>query len=368
MYSTNTGQIQISLTVRENEGRVMNLHGGLRPVPLLLAALALIRPGAISASNDAATPGTTPELLKAGTVMLLGRTACPTNAAMGASCESVRVSCTGLPDLDATLSLARPSGSPKGTIILVSGGPGTTFLNSGFADDYVGDGFNVVQLAWASDWANANGAGVKNAACRPASIFKFAFNTVQQQSRKTGFCGQGTSGGGAALAYALGQYGMSNYFDYVVIAAGPGVARMDYACDPPLYTGAPRDLCPLLTSAPFAYPSGGKVDGWENTTTCAQPNPLASDIARWAGDSVVTTGMNYTYPKTAMSWFFCVTPGSLNESTGQGSFLIEKVLPKNAPPDVNCYSGTCQGEAVWNDPNAFNTTLSEMLAQCAPNH
>jgi hypothetical protein len=308
--------------------------------------------------------------LATGTVTVLGPASCPTGAANGASCITVRVSCTGLPDLDATLGVATPTRNPSGTIILANGGPGTAFLNDGFADTYVGDGFNVVQLAWASDWASANGAGVKSAACRPASIFQYAFNVVQQQSRKTGFCGQGFSGGGAALAYALSEYGMSDDFDYVVIAAGPGVARMDYGCDPSLYSGAPRDLCPLLRNAPFAYPStiGSQVDGWEDTTNCAKHDPLPADINRWADDSIVSDGAMFNYPQTDMSWFFCVAPGTLNESTGQGSFLIDKVVPQNAPPDVNCYSDTCQGEDVWTNPAAFSATVNEMLGLCVPNH
>lgn len=52
------------------------------------------------------------------------------------------------------------------------------------------------------------------------------------------------------------------------------------------------------------------------------------------GGCDVTTGGNYAYPKTAMSWFFCTTP-PVNNSTGQGKFLIDQVLPKNTP-DVNC--------------------------------
>ena len=48
--------------------------------------------------------------------------------------------------------------------------------------------------------------------------------------------------------------------------------------------------------------------------------------------------------------------------------LIQRVAPKNNPPDVSCYSGVCQGEAVWQDPNAFNATQNEMIAQCVPNH
>ena len=68
-----------------------------------------------------------------------------------------------------------------------------------------------------------------------------------------------------------------------------------------------------------------------------------------------------------MSWFFCVTP-SVNNSTGEGKFLIDQVLPKNAPPDVNCYSGICKGENVWQDKTAFNNTHTDMLTQCVPNH
>jgi hypothetical protein len=257
----------------------------------------------------------------------------------------------------------------KGTIVLLDGGPGTKFFNSGFASIYLGDGFNVSQLAWASDWASANGAGVKSAACRPATVFKTIFDTVHMRSRSTGFCGQGISGGGSARAYSLTQYGLGDYFDYVVIAASPGLARMDYGCDTSLYTGPARDLCPLLPNATFGYHLGTLVNEWENTTTCAQKNPLPGDISRWMEDSIVTAGANYAYPQTAMSWFFCVTSSTSGDgNTGQSTFLIDHVAPKNAPPDVNCYTGTCHGEAVWKDPNAFNTTVSEMLAQCVPNH
>ena len=68
-----------------------------------------------------------------------------------------------------------------------------------------------------------------------------------------------------------------------------------------------------------------------------------------------------------MSWFFCVRQ-PVNESTGQGSFLIDQVMPKNFPPDVNCYNDGCQGEGVWQNKDAFNATVNEMLMQCQANH
>ncbi|HEV2424528.1 MAG TPA: hypothetical protein VGZ29_06855 [Terriglobia bacterium] len=333
----------------------------------VLCGLAFVGEGPLSGQGAAASdlPGST---LPLGTVTVLGSASCPGGAATGAKCTEITVSCPGLPNLNAILGVAVPTAKPVGTIVLHNGGTGVDFFNDGFPDVYLGDGFNVVQIAWASDWANANNAGVKSAACRPATVFNYAFKTVQHSSRTIGFCGQGLSGGGATLGYALAHYGLSSEFDYVVIGSGPSVSRMDYGCDPPLYKGPALDLCPLDTNAVFDYGAGAfaLVNTWEGTTTCGTSNPPQSDINKWAADSIVSAGANYTYPKTAVSWFFCVTrPGLV---TGQGEFLIEQVVPRNDPPDVNCYTGTCSGEAVWQDPNAFNLAVSEMLSQCQPNH
>jgi hypothetical protein len=333
---------------------------------LCLPALLLI--GLMAAPVLAqSVPERAPSILSLGTVTVLGSATCPGGAAKGATCTSINVACAGIPDLTAILGQALPTGTAKGTIILHSGSGGTTFLNSGFANAYLNDGFRVVQLAWTTDWEDTGGIGLKSASCRGATVFKYVFDNVHSKDRSTGFCAQGTSGGGAAIAYSLAQYGMGNFFDYVVIAAGPGVARMDYGCDKSLYTGGALNLCSLITNAPYTYFSGGKVNSWENTTTCDAKSPLSSDIKRWAADSIVAPGANFTYPKTAMSWYFCATP-PVNNSTGEGKFLIDRVVPKNNPPDVSCYSGVCQGEAVWQDPNAFNATQNEMIAQCVPNH
>lgn len=345
----------------------MKATSRFRSLHFSLTALLLIGLANVPAFGDDTIAEGNQNAPQLGRVTVLGPATCPGGATQGAACTSVSVTCPKVPDLTATLSEAFPTGTAKGTIILVNGGGGTTFFNTGgFANTYLNDGFRVVQLAWTSDWEDAGGVGLKSASCRNATIFRYVFYTVQGGDRTVGFCAQGTSGGGAAIALALAQYGLSDYFDYVVIGAGPGAARMDYGCDKALYTGPALNLCPLLTTAPYAFTSGVKVDRWENTTTCTVKPPLQSDIDKWAADSIVTTGGNYAYPKTAMSWFFCVTP-PVNNSTGQGKFLIDQVHPKNTP-DVNCYSGVCKGESVWQDKTAFNTTHTEMLSQCVPNH
>jgi hypothetical protein len=345
----------------------------MKPAPIFplhcfrMTAVLIIGLVTAAAAIGQSTAEKAPQVLPLGTVTVLGPATCPGGATKGATCTSLNVACPGIPDLTAILSEAIPTGTAKGTVILHSGSGGTTFLNSGFGTPYVNDGFRVVQLAWTTDWEDTGGVGLKSASCRGATVFKYVFDNVHGGDRTTGFCAQGTSGGGAAIAYSLAQYGLANFFDYVIIAAGPGVARMDYGCDQALYKGPPLDLCSEITSAPYTYFSGGKVNTWENTTTCDAKSPLSSDIKKWAADSIVTPGANFTYPKTAMSWYFCATP-PVNNSTGEGKFLIDRVVPKNNPPDVSCYSGVCKGEAVWQDVNAFNATQSEMVAQCVPNH
>ena len=311
----------------------------------------------------------TPVLRSFGTVTDHGTTSCPNGSLSSAACNLLTVSCAGLPDINVTTVVSQPSGAPVGTVILHAGGAGNMLLNNGFPADYIARGFRSVQVSWATDWAAANGVGVKSAACRPATLFYYIFTSVHQSSRSAGFCAQGSSGGGAAIAYSLAHYGMGDYFDHTVVAAGPGLTRMDYGCNSHLYQGGPLNLCSSLTDAPYLYTSRNAqmFNNWESTTTCESPNPTQSDTNRWASDSIVTSGGNYTYPQTSMSWFTCTTQ-PVNESTGQGKLLIDQVLPKGSAANVSCYSGVCRGESVWTDSMAYDDTLSDMQRNCVPNH
>ena len=339
-----------------------------------LATAAFAGTTSISATLNSVSGATsltvTPILLPLGTVSLIGPTTCPSpGAPKTATCTLVTVSCAGLPDLNATIVLTQPVGVPRGTVILHKGGAGTLLLDNGFPTTYVADGFTSVQIAWAADWVEAKGAGAKSAACRVATLFDYIFTTIHLSNRNAGFCGQGSSGGSATLAYALAHYGMDAYFDHTVMAAGPALSRMDYGCDPSLYQGPPLNLCSSLTNAPYAYTTAALTmfNNWEKTTSCGSANPLSSDISKWVSDSIVTSGGKYNYPQTSMSWFTCTT-SPVNESTGEGKLLIDQVVPLGSTASVNCYSGVCKGEGVWGDPNAFNDTVSDMLTKCVPNH
>jgi hypothetical protein len=330
-------------------------------------------------SMDGADPATEAgPALPLGTLSVTDPSAtCTGSPGEGATCMTVSVSCPGISTIDATIAVIEPSGgSPAGTIVAHAGGAGTGYFNGGpegkgFAAAYTAKSFRFVQIAWANDWASGVGS-IKSAACRPATAFQWIFDNVHGKSTTKGFCGTGTSGGSAALSYSLAAYGMKSVWDYMLLGAGPAPARIDYGCDPSLYKGPARDLCAGLPSAPFAYVPGVATiaDGWEGTSSCGKP-ASSSDIAKWSADSVAAPGADFDYPQTGASFWFCLT--TPNETTGQGTFLIDQLHTQSGTPDVHCYGGSpapspCQNEYVFEDPNAFNAAVDDMTTKCVPNH
>ncbi len=330
-------------------------------------------------ADDGAPADGGPAALPLGTLTVTAPTVtCTGNPGTGATCMSVSVSCPGTPDITATIAVVEPAGrAPIGTIVGHAGGAGTGYFSGGpegkgFAAAYTAKNFRFVEIAWTTDWASGVGS-IRTAACRPATAFHWMFENIHGGSRTAGFCGTGTSGGSAALTYSLAAYGLKSEWDYMLVGAGPAPARIDYGCDPSLYTGGPRNLCPTLTDAPFAYSTGVTTiaDGWEGTSTCGKPSPSSANIAKWEADSVAGPGGDFVYPQTGMSWWFCLT--TPNETTGQGSFLVDQVEPLGGPADVHCYGGAsapsvCQNEYVFEDPGAFTAAVSEMTTRCVPNH
>jgi hypothetical protein len=132
--------------------------------------------------------------------------------------------------------------TPQGTIVLLSGDGGTSFLNVGDGSTYVADYYNIgdfttVQFAWADDWddnsAEPDVKSVKDEACWPATLLKFIHDNYAAPSTGA-MCAQGHSGGASALGYAMEFYGAdrsastingSGYLDTVLMTSGPGPGR-----------------------------------------------------------------------------------------------------------------------------------------------
>ncbi len=181
-------------------------------------------------------------------------------------CKAIDVSCAGVQyDATAVLLIYTPtSEAVKGTVILGTGGGGTSLYEQGFVppeharDNLVvgllQDGFRVVQRAWYSGGANrlnwthpvtgfnSNGwvvgpGGMKNLACRYATLARKVYDTYHKPTNSDKpFCISGNSGGSTEVSYAMATYGAGEYVDMALPTGGPPMARLDYACMGPQRT------------------------------------------------------------------------------------------------------------------------------------
>jgi len=117
----------------------------------------------------------------------------------------------------------------KGVIVLLSEHGGTapgddpvgiTDGDFAFSDYYFKQGFEVVQLAWSSDWEYIHYpppppppyGNIQYASCRPATFLNWVFNNIyapiqQNNNSQAGMCAHAFSGGSAAAAYTMAYFG-----------------------------------------------------------------------------------------------------------------------------------------------------------------
>jgi hypothetical protein len=289
------------------------------------------------------------------------------------TCRTLGVSCPGADEVTATVVVIEPSAALIGTIFLHSGGGGNSFLaQAAVASDYLTAGYRLVFVRWEapSGWEDV-GSGAKSikvAACRPATVMKWAFDVPHGGHRDQAFCGQGQSGGSGVLGYALATYGMDGYLDYAMLTEGPPFGRMDCGCDPTPSgdCASPPALCPEMPSVSLGLPPG--VGTWEGTV-CSTSEPTSSELAKLLADSVASDPGDFDYPKTPVSDWFCAQ--NPNGTSGGGAFYLARVTPK---PTVFCATN-CSGEAIYNANAALgdgtlvsDAMLAEMTKSCVPRH
>jgi hypothetical protein len=77
------------------------------------------------------------------------------NYAAGMSCYQATVSCPNTADIGVTYGYLAPPGTIQGTVFFHGGGDGTEAQDiSDFAPDYLGAGYALVQMSWATQWEN----------------------------------------------------------------------------------------------------------------------------------------------------------------------------------------------------------------------
>jgi hypothetical protein len=323
----------------------------------------------IDASPDAASsvdaPASSSGLGTVGNVMDLS--ACPSGAPAGAACKRITVSgCPGIEteSIDATIAILAPSATMTGTIVHFSGGGGEGFQNGG-TQPYSAGGFQQVYVSWASAWEQTQSHGIKTAGCRPSTALKWVFDTLHNGSRMLAFCGEGFSGGSGQLGYALAQYGMGDYLDYVNELSGPPFARIDLGCD-----GTQPAAAQVCGASDTMRLPSGNLNMWENVqapNSCGSTTNSAAQIAQWMNDSISVGGV-YSYPKTRVEFFDCTNQATAVTAMAQiyyGQIMTAEGSGANVA--FHCYSQAdgCQGEGLGSGAQA---AVQAMLAGCTPRH
>jgi hypothetical protein len=169
--------------------------------------------------------------------------ACRHEGLAGGSCYAVDISCPGVNDFTGYVKVNYPARSSIGTVVFTTGGTGnqlyeTEYIYGKTALDELLDGeFTVAQVTWGDPFADQPGGwetgpgGIRDAACRYATIALWIYDNVHQKGTDLPFCATGNSGGGEQIGEALAHYGLAPIFAMVEPTSGPPFARQDWACD-----------------------------------------------------------------------------------------------------------------------------------------
>jgi hypothetical protein len=200
------------------------------------------------------------------------------------TCFQLAISCPQIADFSAYLKVNGPSSPPlTGTVLLGTGTGGSGLYddpNAGGYDDgsnvvqsLLTSGYNTVQISFGAPfdsgstprgWLTGPG-GVRRLACRYATVADWVLhnpsviNSNVSASTSAPMCATGNSGGSAAIAYAVYDYGLDSEFTMIEPTSGPVMTRVDLGCSPPgsstflnACTNAQQDM---------AYSTGGSAGG-----------------------------------------------------------------------------------------------------------
>lgn len=258
-----------------------------------------------------------------------------------------------------------------------------------FARDYYNASYEVVQIAWASDWEQTTDPlGILTAGCRPAGFLNYVLNTPLLNARSSnpqaGLCAQGFSAGSGGLGYALTWYLDQNGnllntdLDNAELTSGPVFSDIQQGC----HSQGPGYNPPVL---PICYPGqqyacSPGTTGWSNqpvyidtdlrwvqawtgnlSPACNSGQNTATSDPKWKAMSILTgTGGSFTYPNLGMAGWLCASSSPCttecpNNSAAQGELFFNQFTSSSHPAGyiltgiINCNQG--EGVADGTDPD-----------------
>lgn len=257
--------------------------------------------------------------------------ACPTTGLPGTSCFSLDISCPGIPNYTAYVKMITPA-NPVGTIIFGTGGAGNdlyeTSTSAPEAIQSVFDAnFEAVELTFGAPFSsapgwqhNANGLGVRTAACRYAMVVQW----LAQQTPSVPLCATGNSAGGALIGEGLAHYGLGQYLSFAEITSGPPFTQVDQACNP----NTPPAV-ESVDSCTFDVGTSVGVSDASNYIDPAYPGPWCSQyiqtgsapaqqLQQFQNDSITSADAVLNYPNTNVRFLF----GGLDTSAATRNGLV----------------------------------------------
>ncbi len=254
--------------------------------------------------------------------------------------------------------------SPSGTIVLFSGGGGTSPTGTGqdyaFAQDYFADNFQVVQFAWNSDWENTNlpppqgnnAYNIGTAACRPATFLNYIYSTyfqnVHASNPRAGMCAQGMSGGSAAIAYSMIWYNATTYLNNVELLSGPTLADIELGCAVP--TANPVSIC---VNNQYGCTPGTKAEVQQNAwlDSPLYLNEQRDGVATWTNDQKCNAGQNTSQDEDNAWKAQSVLPSNVQvnlSNVGLAGWLCYSIRNETCgPPDSCPNNSAAQGQQLY---------------------
>ena len=344
---------------------------------LALGALVALVVGGVPLASAISPP------LALGTVGNVQTIACPAGSGANSYCKSGTITASGVAPLVFNIKVSTP-GVYNGTVVLHSGGGGTSYFDQGYLSAYYSAKYRVVQIRWATQWEDTglSAKSILTAAVRPATLVNYIWSAITGGTRSQPFGFHGHSGGSGVGGYLLSTYGLDAILDAVLLSAGPVFGDISIGCQ---RSSSTVTVCPdgqygcAFTPGFANDPRYGGSSGscglssglglWTGIKcNCGTYTPTPADVSAWKEMSVTATGADYTYPKTAVSQWVCDgSTTSPNNSPGQAQFFGGHFEAGSSAAFVQVLVAGCSGaEDIWT--TGFAASLAQMTAHMVPRH